>query len=161
MLNQYSYKPLKAAEQSPVYHNNTVLCIVSADISRVKPLRQLEVKLYRGKLPAPSQSVFDMEVDFGPVESAFPCLDFIFYVLALKRFLKRFLCCVPVFNFSHEFFRPCAELNLVLKIKNLFINKICKIKHTNYFFFNHFRSDKNMRIILRHFSHSCQSCQSS
>src|SRR3989338_4474647 len=155
MLNQYSNESFKRAKQCPMNHNNPMLCIIRPDIICIKPFRQLEIKLNCCKLPASSQGILDMEVDFGHVESAFPCLDFIFYALAPKRFLKRFLCCAPVFNLSHEFFRPCAELNLVLKIKNLFINKICKIKHTNYFFFNHFRSDKNMRVILRHFSHSC------
>jgi len=155
MLNQYSNESFKRAKQCPMNHNNPMLCIIRPDIICIKPFRQLEIKLNCCKLPASSQGILDMEVDFGPVESAFPCLDFIFYALAPKRFLKRFLCCVPVFNFSHEFFRPCAELNLVIKVKNFLVDKIREIKNPENLVFYHFMRHKNMRVILRHFSHSC------
>ncbi len=70
MLDQHPQEPLDGAQNHPVQHYRPVPRSIGAYVSQIESFRQSEITLNSRTLPPPVQSVFKLDVDFRPVESA-------------------------------------------------------------------------------------------
>ena len=95
VLEQHAEKPFHRAEESPMDHHRARARTVRSHEFQVEPLREVEVQLQGGKLPASADGVCHMHIYLRAVESAAALFHFVFQARCLHGRAQAFGGCFP------------------------------------------------------------------
>ena len=84
VLDQDAHEALQRAQDHPVQHHRAMAFAIVAHVSEIKALRQGKIALNGSALPTALQGVFELDVDFGPVEGALALADAVGYAPGLE-----------------------------------------------------------------------------
>ena len=115
MLDEDPDEALQGAQDHPVQHHRPVAAAVGPDVGEVEALRQGEIALDGGALPAPVDGVLELDVDLGPVKGAFARADVIRQVLRLHGLDQGVGGQFPFGVAADGFLRPGGEFHFVLE----------------------------------------------
>ena len=77
VLDEDPDEALQGTQDHPVQHHRAVLAAVGPHVGEVETLRQGEIALDGGALPAAVHGVLELDVDLGAVKGAFALADVI------------------------------------------------------------------------------------
>ena len=112
MFDQRSEKSLQASQYNPVKHYGPFMLTVLIRICKIEPFRKSEVALDRRALPRPSQSILDLNIYLGAVNSAVTLVNIIFHALCVQGLFQRFGGFFPILIGPYGFLGPGAQCHL-------------------------------------------------
>ena len=158
VLDQDSHEALQGAQDHPVQHHRAVAFPVRADVGEIEALRQGEIALDGGALPAPLQGVLELDVDFGPVEGPFPGADVVGQPPGLERPDEGVGGQVPLRVGADGFLRPGGQLHFVVEPENRH-DLGHELQDPQDFAFHLLRHAQDMGIVLGELAHPGEAVQ--
>src|SRR5262249_6073636 len=111
--------------------------------------REVKVHLDGGALPCPAEDIFDLDVNLGTVENAFPGVCLERKVPIFQSRLQSRGRPLPVFERSDIFFGPGGKINLVIPEPESLKDEESEVDHFSDFFLQLIRPAEKVRVVLR------------
>ena len=139
-------------------HNRLVFLAVFADVGNVKTLRQVHVYLNGAALPFAADGVFQDELQFGTVESAFAFVDLEFIAVRGQRVGQGVFAQIPDFVGADPVnaVRTGGKVDLDVFKTEVLVNVENQFQRGNALFFHLFRGAEDVGIVLGKFAYPHQ-----
>src|SRR6185295_2971947 len=107
------------AKERAMHHHRTMRLVVFRGVLKFKSLRQIKVILHRAELPKTTNSIFDLEIDFGTVESGLAFDTLILNLTGLKSCRQNGFSCNPIVLIPKPLLGGVASLHGQFKLELL------------------------------------------
>ena len=112
MLDQHAEETFHAAKQGAVHHVGPLELALRVDEGQVEALRQVEIKLYRRKLPFAAQCIAQFEINLGAVERSAAEVHLVGQRRPFERGFQGGFGLLPGGRLAHRFLGPGAQVGL-------------------------------------------------